>query len=68
MPGAAGRYLTPEIFDRGVRATTNVEGSGKGLYLAQLVARQHGTQIQLEAERWGDDQRVRFMLRLALVR
>lgn len=61
-------HLTPEIFDRGVRATTNVEGSGNGLYLAQLVARQHGTQIQLEAEPWGDDQRVRFMLRLALVR
>ena len=60
--------LTPDIFDRGVRATTDVEGSGNGLYLAQLVARQHNTEIQLQTEPWGGDQRVMFMLRLALVR
>jgi light-regulated signal transduction histidine kinase (bacteriophytochrome) len=60
--------LTAEIFDRGVRATTDVEGSGNGLYLAQLVARQHGTEIQLQTEPWGGDQRVMFMLRLSLVR
>jgi signal transduction histidine kinase len=60
--------LTPNIFERGVRATSEVEGSGIGLYLAQLVARQHGTVIKLETSPWsGSRQKVIFSLRLATV-
>lgn len=42
--------LTPEIFGKGVRASNAVEGSGNGLYVAQLVARQHHTEIVLSVE------------------
>lgn len=60
--------LTPVIFGRGVRGTSEVEGSGNGLYLAQLIARQHGTEITLHTTPWGGNrQRVAFAFRLALV-
>lgn len=35
--------LDESVFRRGVRGTQDKEGSGLGLYVAQLVARQHGT-------------------------
>jgi signal transduction histidine kinase len=35
--------LGQRIFEKGFRAATDVEGTGKGLYLAQLVARQHNS-------------------------
>jgi signal transduction histidine kinase len=42
--------LTQRIFDRGVSAHSDSEGSGNGLYIAQLVAKQHGAEIQLKVE------------------
>jgi light-regulated signal transduction histidine kinase (bacteriophytochrome) len=60
--------LTEAIFERGVRANTDVEGSGNGLHLAQLVARQHGTRITLATTPLtGGRQRVVFSLRLPSV-
>lgn len=37
--------LTDAIFDRGVRGNSTKQGSGNGLFVAQLIARQHGTRI-----------------------
>lgn len=37
--------LDDRIFERGIRGASELEGSGNGLYLAQLVARQHGTRL-----------------------
>ncbi|MFZ1933358.1 MAG: ATP-binding protein, partial [Thermoguttaceae bacterium] len=42
--------LNDSIFEKGKRATRAKEGSGHGLYLAQLVAKQHGATIQLEVK------------------
>lgn len=39
------QVLDDSIFMRGVRASEDKEGSGMGLYVAQLVANQHGTRI-----------------------
>jgi K+-sensing histidine kinase KdpD len=36
------------VFDRGYRGATDKDGSGNGLYVAQLVARQHGSQLWVE--------------------
>ncbi len=41
--------LTDEIFQKGKRATTKGEGSGNGLYVAQLVAHQHGARIKVSS-------------------
>lgn len=60
--------LTPAIFGRGIRGTSGVEGSGNGLYLAQLIANQHKTEIVLSTVPWGGNrQKVTFTLRLALL-
>jgi len=40
--------MNDNIFKRGRRLSSDKEGSGNGLYVAQLVARQHGTRIYLE--------------------
>jgi light-regulated signal transduction histidine kinase (bacteriophytochrome) len=40
--------LNNSIFQKGKRATQGKEGSGHGLYLAQLVAKQHGSTITLD--------------------
>jgi len=48
--------LTADIFERGVRAST-LDGTGFGLYLAQLVAKQHSTVILLDT---CFDKRIRF--------
>jgi len=42
--------LDDSIFKRGVRASTDTDGSGNGLFVAQLVAKQHGTQIHVKSE------------------
>ena len=42
--------LNNSIFEKGKRATQGKEGSGHGLYLAQLVAKQHGSTITLEVK------------------
>lgn len=46
---ANGQILDNSVFERGVRGSHTVSGSGYGLYLAQLVARQHGTVITVES-------------------
>jgi len=43
------QMLDDSIFARGVRASEDKEGSGMGLYIAQLVAVQHGTKIRVES-------------------
>jgi len=43
------------IFLKGVRASRNSEGEGIGLYLAQLVAKQHASEIILERKSIGYD-------------
>lgn len=40
--------LNDSVFERGVRASGDSEGSGIGLYVAQLVAAQHGTRITVQ--------------------
>jgi light-regulated signal transduction histidine kinase (bacteriophytochrome) len=40
--------LNNSIFEKGKRATQGKEGSGHGLYLAQLVAKQHGSTLTLD--------------------
>jgi light-regulated signal transduction histidine kinase (bacteriophytochrome) len=40
--------LNNSIFEKGKRATQGKDGSGHGLYLAQLVAKQHGSVITLQ--------------------
>jgi signal transduction histidine kinase len=47
---AANPDLTPKVFGRGVRASPDTEGSGTGLYVAQLVARQHGSEITMRLD------------------
>ncbi|HEY5536090.1 MAG TPA: ATP-binding protein [Ignavibacteria bacterium] len=43
--------LTDEVFKKGYRGTSTKEGSGYGLHVAQLVARQHNTEIKLIVEK-----------------
>src|SRR5207248_246353 len=42
------RSLTDDVFKRGYRAAKDNEGSGNGLYVAQLVAKQHGSLLHVE--------------------
>jgi len=42
--------LNNSIFEKGKRASQTKEGSGHGLYLAQLVAKQHGSTISLDVK------------------
>jgi len=44
---AGQKQLGDSVFEKGVRATASGEGTGHGLYLAQLVAKQHGSRIKL---------------------
>ncbi len=39
--------LTDEVFKKGYRGTSTKEGSGYGLHVAQLVAKQHNSEIEL---------------------
>lgn len=41
--------LNEDIFRRGVRRSQDKEGSGVGLYVAQLVAEQHNTRISVQS-------------------
>jgi K+-sensing histidine kinase KdpD len=41
--------LNDYIFQRGVRATSDKDGSGNGLYVAQLIAHQHNTSIRVQS-------------------
>lgn len=43
------QVLDEKIFLRGVRASRDNDGSGNGLYVAQLVAKQHGTKIVVDS-------------------
>lgn len=49
------QLLDDSIFARGVRASEDKEGSGMGLYVAQLVAGQHGTKIRVESHPSGNN-------------
>lgn len=44
-----GTKLNATIFNAGVRVSQDEDGSGYGLYVAQLVARQHGTEISVHS-------------------
>jgi signal transduction histidine kinase len=44
----------PDIFEKGVSVDKNAGGQGVGLYLAQLVARQHGTLITLDQAKYSE--------------
>jgi sensor histidine kinase regulating citrate/malate metabolism len=50
---AGSAILTAGVFEKGVRETSEDSGSGHGLYVAQLVARQHGTKVRVESKRIG---------------
>jgi signal transduction histidine kinase len=57
--------LDQRIFQKGVRAATDTDGTGRGLYLAQLVAQQHNSIIMFSKERAdtsGNHVRCRFHL------
>lgn len=60
--------LDDSVFGKGARATVTKEGSGNGLYLAQLVARQHGSSITLDVQKKSDSKMyVKFEVRFPLV-
>jgi signal transduction histidine kinase len=60
--------LTPAIFGRGVRGETEAEGSGNGLYLANLVAKQHSATLDVQcAPTSPGRQRVTLKLRVPLI-
>lgn len=40
--------LDSSIFERGIRANSDKEGSGNGLYLVKLISDQHGAKLRLE--------------------
>lgn len=48
--------LNNTVFEKGKRATMGKEGSGHGLYLAQLVAGQHGSTIVLDVKARSSDE------------
>jgi signal transduction histidine kinase len=43
--------LAKSLFEKGRRGSSEGEGSGHGLYLAQLVAKQHNTKIEMESKK-----------------
>ena len=47
--------LDSTVFNRGVRSGTDTEGSGNGLYVAQLIAKQHNTIILLQCSSNSDN-------------
>ncbi len=44
------QILDDRIFERGYRANQHREGSGNGLYVAQLIAQQHKTSISIQSQ------------------
>lgn len=44
------QILDDSIFKSGVRLSEDTDGSGNGLFVAQLVAKQHGTRIDVKTE------------------
>jgi signal transduction histidine kinase len=62
---AMNNRLNDTIFQRGVRASTDGEGSGHGLFLAKLVTEQHLGTIRLAlSEKAGNQIRVTFVVSL----
>lgn len=61
--------VTPENpFQRGVRGNDDEDGSGVGLYLAQLVARQHGTEILYNRTTTGrDTDKIEFEFHMSFI-
>ncbi len=55
-----GDVLPSNPFERGARGGQDQEGSGVGLCMAQLVARQHDTQIVYRRNRLQEYDRVEF--------
>lgn len=49
--------LDRRIFEKGYRVAQDSDGTGKGLYLAQLVAKQHGSKLEFFKDRsnFGND-------------
>lgn len=50
--------LDRKIFEKGYRVSDDSDGTGKGLYLAQLVARQHGSEIEFRKEKDKSDPKI----------
>ena len=46
-----GSEITDRVFERGYRGSSDVEGSGNGLYLARLVAKQHNATLTVSTRR-----------------
>ena len=47
----AGVVLTDDVFRRGYRGNVKADGAGIGLYVASIVARQHGSELRVQTER-----------------
>jgi len=47
---ASREGLTDQVFDKGYRASSDQEGSGNGLYLARMVAKQHGATLRVSSK------------------
>jgi light-regulated signal transduction histidine kinase (bacteriophytochrome) len=47
--------LTDDVFKKGVRLGTDKEGSGNGLFLAKLVATQHGAKLNVSSRSIRED-------------
>jgi len=58
------QILDERVFLKGYRANTHRDGSGNGLYVAQLIAKQHGAKISVQSVLVSST-RVRHTFRLA---
>jgi signal transduction histidine kinase len=60
--------IDSSILMKGIRGSHQTEGSGMGLYLAQIVARQHNTQIEVSCVKLFEKRyRCTFSIRFALL-
>ena len=57
-----GVTLTDDVFRRGYRGDVKADGAGIGLYVASIVARQHGSELRVQTERRNGRNRQVFSL------
>ena len=58
----AGVLLTADVFRRGYRGSVKADGAGIGLYVASIVAQQHGSELRVQTERRSGRNRQVFSL------